>query len=472
MATGGAPARQKIIRFGEFELDLDRQTLSRRGIRLKLQKQPLQILTLLIQHAPRVVSRDAIRRHIWGDNVYLEAEGSINFAIRQIRGVLLDQCRSSAIYPDSAAREGYRFVAPLTESPKLEQPGHAGEPALPREERSEPPVNTSPPAIRKLLYSALAATLLASVAGIVFVASRAGNAPGGTFISELTPPPGVTFNLEGGSPALSPDGHTVAFPASNANGKIMLWVRSLDSFEARVLPGTDGAQFPFWSPDSRALGFFAEGKLNTIKAAGSPPVAIADAPQPGGATWRSDGIIFFVADDGKGISRVSVSEGHPLLSIALDLSRFRICAVPQILPDGRHLLFRATGGDKALAGTYFATTDGKEMRLLVNQESEALYASGFLLYRRGQTLLARPFDPARGLLTGNPHAVAEGLAEDHWTRVFDVSQTGLLIYKKLGVASSRLKLFDRAGTTLPSSARMATTSTFGFPRTPKCSPLT
>ena len=443
MAPGAAQARQRIIRFGEFELDLDRQTLSRRGIRLKLQKQPLQLLILLIQHAPQVVSRDEIRQHIWGENAYLDVEGSINFCIRQIRGILLDNAAEPR-FIGTLPREGYRFIAPC-EGVVQQEVLPSNDPPVPKEENSEPVISAPAHPTLKWPYWVLGATLLASAIVIALLQQKTRNSTGRALISELTPPPGTTFNLEGGSPVLSPNGHVVAFPASDAKGKIMLWVRSLDSFDAHALAGTSGAQYPFWSPDSRQIGYFAGGHLNSIDAAGSPPVVLADAPNAGGGSWGSDGTIFFVADSYQGISTVSASGGHPFLSNAVDPSRFRFCAVPQILPDGRHLLFRASGGDPASAGTYFASTDGKETKLLVNEESEALYVSGLLLYRRGETLLARSFDPQRGLLTGNPHVVAEGLAADPWLRVFDVSQAGLLIYQKLGVAKSQVKWFDRAG---------------------------
>jgi DNA-binding winged helix-turn-helix (wHTH) protein len=110
MATGGAQSRQNVIRFAEFELDLRRQTLSRHGIRLKLQHQPLQILVLLIQRAPEIVTRDEIRRHVWGENVYIDVDRSINFCIRQIRGVLLDN-PAEARFIQTLPREGYRFAA-------------------------------------------------------------------------------------------------------------------------------------------------------------------------------------------------------------------------------------------------------------------------------------------------------------------------------------------------------------------------
>src|ERR1035438_4353871 len=127
MANGDAPARKSIIRFEDFELDLSRQTLSRRGIRLKLQNQPCQVLTLLIQRAPAVVSRDEIRRQVWGDNVYIDVERSINFCIRQVRGVLLDNAGAPR-FVETLPREGYRFIAPLKGVVEQEQADHNGVP--------------------------------------------------------------------------------------------------------------------------------------------------------------------------------------------------------------------------------------------------------------------------------------------------------------------------------------------------------
>src|SRR5208337_3909816 len=112
MAGGGLQPRQKIIRFGEFELDFSRQVVSRNGVRLKLQKQPFLVLALLIQRAPEVVSRDEIQRHVWGEDVYVDVEQSINFCIRHIRGLLLDSATNSR-FIQTVPREGYRFIAQL-----------------------------------------------------------------------------------------------------------------------------------------------------------------------------------------------------------------------------------------------------------------------------------------------------------------------------------------------------------------------
>src|SRR5689334_720376 len=112
MAGGAGQARQQTIRFGEFELDVSRQTLSRGGVRAKLQRQPFQVLELLLERAPGIVSREEIRRHVWGDEVHIDAKQSINFCIRQIRLALGDTSAKSR-FIETLPRQGYRFVAPL-----------------------------------------------------------------------------------------------------------------------------------------------------------------------------------------------------------------------------------------------------------------------------------------------------------------------------------------------------------------------
>ena len=138
---------------------------------------------------------------------------------------------------------------------------------------------------------------------------------------------------------LSPDGRTLAFSATDESGKTMLWVRSLDSTSAQPLPGTEGADFPFWSADSRALGFFADGKLKTIEASGGPAVVVADAPDSWGGSWNRDGTILFVPDFRKGLYQVAASGGTPVPVLELDASKYSYYVWPRFLPDGKHFLY-------------------------------------------------------------------------------------------------------------------------------------
>ena len=301
---------------------------------------------------------------------------------------------------------------------------------------------------RELLYGALAIIFL--LAAILSAVSywRPARTPARAIIAEIPPPDKVWFHPGGGT-ALSPDGRALAFSAADENGKTMLWVRSLDSLAARPLPDTEGARDPFWSADSRALGFFAGGKLKSIEAKGGPAVVVAAAPSAAGGSWNRDGTILFAADNNTGVYKVAGAGGNPLPVIAADPHKFRVFAHPRFLPDGKHFLYVSGGSDPASAGTYFASLDGRERRLVVGGNTFAIYASGFLLYFRENSLMAQAFDPQRGQLKGDPpHRVAERVAPGS-RLMFDASENGVLIYSMDRAATEkRLTWFDRGGKNL------------------------
>ena len=304
--------------------------------------------------------------------------------------------------------------------------------------------------LRRALPWALAVVFLLGTIVSSLSYWRLARAPVRTTISEIEPPEKTRFatlsGYFGGAPALSPDGRTLAFAATDATGKTMLWTRSLDSHASRPVPGTEGASGPFWSPDNRSLGFFADDKLKAIEVSGGPAVIVADAPWEGGGSWNRDGTILFVAGYTKGIYRVSALGGTPARVIAVDTSEFATYALASFLPDGKHFLYLAIGPHPATTGTYFASLDGKEKRLVLRERNSALYASGYLLYPRGDTLLAQTFDPERGQLQGDPHPVAEHVAIVAGIGLFDVSENGILVYQTGGVANeNRLSWFDRVG---------------------------
>jgi Tol biopolymer transport system component len=268
-------------------------------------------------------------------------------------------------------------------------------------------------------------------------------------VAEIPPPNGTRFSFgagsNGGAPVLSPDGHALAFCAADENGKTMVWVRSLDSLAAHPLQGTEGAGDLFWSPDSRALGFFADSKLKTIDTSGGPAIVLAAAPADAGGSWNRDGTILFVPDVTKGLYRLAAAGGSPVCVIAMDAAKFSFYGGPRFLPDGKHFLYTAGSRDSASTETYFASLDGKERRLVVGANGGAAYASGFLLYLREGILMAQAFDLARGQLKGDPHPIAERVV-NVTGGIFDVSQNGILMYQRgSGTSEKRLTWFDRAG---------------------------
>jgi Tol biopolymer transport system component/predicted Ser/Thr protein kinase len=249
--------------------------------------------------------------------------------------------------------------------------------------------------------------------------------------------------------AVSPDGHQIAFAATSADGKTLLWVRSLDTIAAQALAGTEGAVRPFWSPDSRFLGFFADGKLKKIEVSGGPPITLCDSSGGGGGAWSRDGVIVFSSRPYSGLQKVSASGGVP--TPATKLSQGDIAHVrPSFLPDGRHFLYRGLGSGVVVAGAiYLSSLDSADQKLLFNADStNVLYSQGYLLFLRETTLMAQPFDARRFVLTGEAFPIAEQIRTQGALPYgfFSASENGVLAYQTgSGAAGSQLVWFDRAG---------------------------
>jgi eukaryotic-like serine/threonine-protein kinase len=253
--------------------------------------------------------------------------------------------------------------------------------------------------------------------------------------------------------AVSPDGRHVMFVARK-DGTYGLWLRPIASLSARQLPGTEDASFPFWSPDSRYVAFFAGGKLKKAQISGGPPVILCDAAQGRGGTWNRDNIIVFGLL-GSSLQRVSSAGGTPVAAAQLDTAYGETShRWPHFLPDGQHFLFTTVTGALGAAlkpsvirigalGSLDATT-------LLQVESSVAYASGHLLFVRNGSLLAQQFDVTARHLTGDSYPVAEQvLSEGSRYASFSTSPTGVLAYahgSRLS-AGSRLVWFDRTGRT-------------------------
>ena len=244
---------------------------------------------------------------------------------------------------------------------------------------------------------------------------------------------------------ISPDGRHLAFVATTADGKQLLWVRSLDALSARALPGTEGAINPFWSPDSRSLGFFAGGKLKKIEAAGGPPLTLCDAPNGRGGTWNRDGVILFSPNTTAPLYRVSASGGVASAVTKLDEGarrrQERSHRWPSFLPDGNHFLYLGVG-------IRVASLDAPEGKLLLQADSNAVYSQGYLLFMRERTLMAQPFDTKRLEMAGDAVPIAEQVqvGGGGGKGGFSVSEQGILAYRTGDVGSgSQITWFDRSG---------------------------
>ncbi len=270
---------------------------------------------------------------------------------------------------------------------------------------------------------------------------------------QISPPDKTQFNLTGdeaGPAEISPDGRYLVFSV-NVGGHTQLYLRSLDSLSAQPLPGTEGASFPFWSPDSRSVAFFTAAKLKRIDIGGGQPTALSDANLGRGGAWGPDGIIIFTPFYNAGIFQVSASGGTAKAITKVDNVIYTSHRWPSFLPDGKHFLYVAVNHNAVNSpdtGVFLASLDGSENRLLFHTVSSARFASGYLLFLRDNTLVAQKFDPASGKLKGDPQTLKEDVQYDSglWRANFSVSDTGMLVYAS-GTSSGAQTLtwWDRSG---------------------------
>jgi Tol biopolymer transport system component len=247
--------------------------------------------------------------------------------------------------------------------------------------------------------------------------------------------------------AISPDGRQIVFVAATSNNPSRLWLRSLDSLTARPLDGTDGAAAPFWSPDSRSIGFFAQGKLKRLDLDGGSPQSLADAPYSLGGSWSQNGTIAYVPNLASPAYGVPAAGGTPVAITRLDRQRGEFLhGTPSFLPDGNHFLFFAASQE---SGVFAGSLDSHDVRLVLSSESNAnaVYAPpGYLLFVRGSTLMAQPFDAERLTVTGNASSVIDHISRFINTMGVSVSANGTLLTRPAAAVESELVWFNRLGT--------------------------
>jgi Tol biopolymer transport system component len=255
-------------------------------------------------------------------------------------------------------------------------------------------------------------------------------------------------------PAISADGKRIAFRATR-DGKSQLWVRPLDSVTAQPLAGTDEPSLPFWSPDGKSIGFFAKGKLNRIDTNGGPVLALADASGARGGSWSSQGTIVF-APNATGVLR-KISAAGGAVSDAGKLSPGEVTQRwPWFLPDGKHFLFAAGLPGLSRKAIRLGSMDSTENTKLLEADSDAIYSAGNILFLRGDTLMAQPFDPSSLRLSGEALPVVEHVQNEQNALfgAFSASTNGLLAYAA-GSAEFELGWFDRKGNRIGSLGEAA-----------------
>jgi len=298
---------------------------------------------------------------------------------------------------------------------------------------------------------AWAVAALALAAAIVFAIGFVLRAPEPALPLRVSILPPEQHNFDPMSIALSPDGTKLAFVASATGTAAQLWVRPLDSTAAQPLAGTDDASTPFWSPDSRSLGFFAQGKLRIIDASGGAVQTLADAPQPRGAAWGADGTILYTPDPTSDMLRIPAAGGTPSHMVGQQKGGSVLAAPrwPAFLPDGKHFIFfqflpDSHGG--ARGGIHLGALDSSQNTTLMDADYRGQYANGHLVFVRGGNLMSQSFNEKKLQLVGNPVPIAEQVRTDgRGVGAFSLSNDGKLIFASGQTATLDLAWYDRNG---------------------------
>ena len=314
---------------------------------------------------------------------------------------------------------------------------------------------------RGVATMAAAAVLVAAVAMLWLMRRSPGGAPttGSPVIRFALPLPDDAESVMRTQFAISPDGSRIVLAARSADGQMRLFVRTLQSMEWRLLTGTEGSRLPFWSPDGRQIGFFADRRLKKIDVSSGLTQTLCDAPFGRGGTWSRGGTIVFAPAPAGPLVRVSASGGTPEAVTTIDKEAGETGhAWPYFLPDSRNVLFVITaapdrGGDRpstgsGQAGLYVVSLESGQRTLLVPGGGAGAFANGFLFFVRGTELWVQPFSPDR-LAFGDDRRAMSGAEQVGDSSSIDpgfaVSDAGVLVHRVGGTVQSQLTWFDRSG---------------------------
>ncbi len=294
---------------------------------------------------------------------------------------------------------------------------------------------------RERLAWGIAAVTGIAAAALAILVVRGGRQSAETIRLQVSVP---TSLAQMGSPRISPDGRFIAFDGADSTGRRMIWLRPLGSLTADPIPATDNVTArPFWSPDSRHIGFVAGGKLKKVSVAGGPAQTICDAPSGWDGAWSRDGSILFDGGGGDPIRRVPSSGGVAATAVPIDTGTV---GWPEFLPDGRHFCYlrrRSGGVDEICIGDL---RTGRR-RMIGTAESRIEYSpAGYLLFVRDRTLVAQAFDAGSLRLTGEPVPIVDGIGTGaNGLAHFSVSDNGVLVYSASGGGFTQLTWTDRTG---------------------------
>jgi len=304
------------------------------------------------------------------------------------------------------------------------------------------------PSSSRFAWGLAAMLAIALLGGAFYAAPRMRPAPAADPIQFIVPAPDrAAFVGQVPTFAVSPDGRQIAF-VSTTSGPAMLFLRPLASVTARPLAGTEGANYPFWSQDSRFVGFFASGKLRKIDvSAGGSPVDVCDAPNGRGGSWSADNVIVFAPSPTSALQRIAASGGAPSAASTIDSGRKETNhRWPQFLPDGRHFLYLAATNAQPPLEIRMGAIDSKDSSSVLTADSMGVFGSGQLFFWRDGKEMARPFDPRTLQFRGDAIVVADQVGQTGGYTSFSASTNGVIVYARGGARPvSQLTWMDRDG---------------------------
>lgn len=436
---------RRPLRFGVFELDPASGELRKHGIRVRLPDQPLKLLLSLVERPGEICTRDELFKRVWPEGVFVDYERGLNVAVTRLRQVLGDAADAPR-YIETVGRKGYRFIAPVERQPAFEIVAPVDELPAPVPLVREQPFSSGSP--RGWTYGAAAAIgVLAVVAAAGWLrAPRLPLRPFERLSIDLGPEMATAGYGAGTLLALSPDGTRLAVAVGGPEGefapvkdisKDRLATRRLDQSQLTILPGTEGAASPFFSPDGQWIAFFAQGKLKKIPVGGGQPVTLCDADTHAGGrasmfyptgSWGEDGDIVAALNTAVGLSRIPGGGGPPVL-LKLPRERAEIYRWPQVLPGSRAVLFTASRGDYESGNIdVLSLVTGERKTVQPGGIVGRYLPGGHLAFLRRNFLMAAPFDLQALRVNGAPQAVLEdmGSRDEGWN--YDFSRSGSFVY--------------------------------------------
>jgi len=390
----------KRVSFGVFEADFLTGELRKHGLRVRLQRQSFDVLAVLLETPGEIVSREQLQLRLWRGETFVQFDRAINKAVTHIRRALGDEPISPR-FVETVAGRGYRFIAPMRDS-----------------------------------------RTTMGTEGYVDQVLR----------SSLLPPPNVSFLPN--HFAISPDGTRLAFVAAGVDGYESIWIRDLASGRVSQLEGTGGARLPFWSPDSRHLGFLATGRLNTIDIAGGAIRTVCESRAFLGAAWHSTNVIVFAPSVSGPLYKVPASGGTPMPATSAPPEQSsQLHCWPAFVPDSDDFLFfvNRSGPHDALGnGLHAASLSSDEVTLISSEiDGNVACACGYVLYRQKGSLMAQPYEDRERRLSGNQFAIVQHelqIWERAWFQSgFSISRAGVVVFQSSRDFSSELVWLDDSG---------------------------